>query len=356
MPDIAPPALSRIKYIIHHRSDNTPPRYQCVHFITYGLHYGPPDILFPILSLDLSKHEPPPDPLCARLTGLDDELQHSFLSFPANKAEFHTAWATLWRKMKREPQGSCVVVKINCMAGMHRSVAMAERLAEQVRLRDGFRAECLHLDLAKGADVRDGVKVRRVREISPTRRRGSERGEGRAREEARVSESEIRVWRVREASPTRGLAGERDEDVPRRGPVRERGEGRAREEARLGESEIRVKRFREAPPITGRASERDEGKAREKARVDETEIRVRRVRETSPTRGRKSERGEGRTRGEARVSENGPRAAVPPTRDIKTVSWVTSVPVREPHRRQREIGDRAAGSARRNEERRCLSS
>lgn len=70
--------------------------------------------------------------------------------------------------MERELRGKCVVVLINCTAGMHRSVAMAERLAERVGMREGFKAECLHLDLAKGADVQDRIRATRVTERSET--------------------------------------------------------------------------------------------------------------------------------------------------------------------------------------------
>lgn len=291
--------------------------------------------------------------------------------------------------------GGCVAFVINCTAGRHRSVAMAERLAEQVRLRDGFRAECLHLDLAKGADLeylelaRVEAAVGGMEEDVPRRGRVSERDRRKLREEARVSESEIRVRRVGEASPTRGWVSERGEGTAReKARVSGRDEGRGREGVRVSEDEIRVRHVRKASPTRGQGSERDEAKS---ARVSEKETRIWRFRHVSPTRGRSRERDEGRPREEARVSKMGearPREEVRVSEryegrlrhqreearvhkveelrrakdqdqgvhsrrsEKKTVSWGTSVPVRESHRRRGEDGDESVGPARRDEERR----
>lgn len=149
------------KYIVRHRQGSERHLRHCVHFITFGLLYGPTKIRFPtILTLDLSNHLPPPQHLCERFTGLHREVAKSFFSVEANEAEFHRALGKLERRMKREPLGGCVAVRINCMAGMHRSVAMANRLAEEVSRWDGFKAQCLHLDLGKGADPRDETAER----------------------------------------------------------------------------------------------------------------------------------------------------------------------------------------------------
>ena len=51
-----------------------------------------------------------------------------------------------------------VVVLVKCMQGMHRSVAMAERLADEVRRWRGVLVRCEHLDLgeAVGSMVQRG--------------------------------------------------------------------------------------------------------------------------------------------------------------------------------------------------------
>ena len=146
----------------HHESKNTRNR-PCVHFITFGSSYGPTkvDDSFPtILRLDLSKLEPPPQHLCERFTGQDDEIVKSFFSNDKNEEEFIRNWEKLKQRMK-ERGGGCVAALINCTAGRHRSVAMAERLATAVRSWDGCRAECVHLDIRKGRKVQagHGVKV-----------------------------------------------------------------------------------------------------------------------------------------------------------------------------------------------------
>lgn len=179
-----------MKHLHGHESHLRP----CVHFITFGLNHGPVQIRFPtILSLDLSKHLPPPEHLCSRFNGLHPIIVHSFFSIEANEAEFHRALAELRGTVKAMPQGGCVAYAINCTAGRHRSVAMAERLKDEVRHRYGYKAECLHLDLMKGGDVRDENLARvdaweRLEDM-PERGRRRSRYEEPARSEARVREN-----------------------------------------------------------------------------------------------------------------------------------------------------------------------
>ncbi|CAD6592868.1 MAG: hypothetical protein ASARMPREDX12_006537 [Alectoria sarmentosa] len=142
-------------FSIRHREGKETRVRPCVHFVAYGRNHGPPQIRFPtVLTLDLSKNEPPPERLCGRLTGLDYEIADSFFSFESNDLEFYNALNEIQHQMKSRPRGGCVAVLINCMEGIHRSVAMAERLARAVRSRDGPKAECLHLDLGKGMKIR----------------------------------------------------------------------------------------------------------------------------------------------------------------------------------------------------------
>lgn len=145
------------QYIVRHPKGNGPCPRHCVHFITFGLSYGSAEVhgCPLILELDLSKHQPPQKHLCEEFTGRNREVAENFFSVPANEEEFHRALGELEQRMKREPQGGCVAVLINCTAGMHRSVAMAERLAEAVWSWGGFGAECLHLDLWKGMTIQE---------------------------------------------------------------------------------------------------------------------------------------------------------------------------------------------------------
>ncbi|KAL9074451.1 MAG: hypothetical protein Q9161_002239 [Pseudevernia consocians] len=156
MPDADLPdkKLPVTKFILRHPEGNEARTCPCVHFITFGRDYGKTKVLFPtVLTLDLCEYEPPPPHLCEKFTGLDDEIVDSFFSIPANESKFHEALAELRETIKLRSQRGCVAYVINCTAGMHRSVSMARRLAREVRKVDGFKTECLHLDLAKGIDA-----------------------------------------------------------------------------------------------------------------------------------------------------------------------------------------------------------
>lgn len=186
------------KFIVRHPKGNGA-RSACVHFITFGRNYGPTQVdgRFPtILSLDLSHHLPPPPHLCESLTGLDEKLSESFFSIRENKEQFRITLDMLEQKMRLEPQGACVAVLINCRAGMHRSVAMAEKLAMEVRRWDGFKAECMHLDVGKGEQMQ-AENVARVAEMGssegiPARERRHSRHKASVTSEAQVSDKRRR--------------------------------------------------------------------------------------------------------------------------------------------------------------------
>lgn len=184
-------------YTIRHRESNGTRDRPCVHFITYGLHYGPTKIRFhTVLRLNLSDHKPPPQHLCDEFTGLDDEIVDSFFSIPANEEEFQSALSKLKKRVKLKRLQDCVAVEINCNAGRHRSVAMAERLAEAVRRWHGFKAECLHLDLEKGLKMQKEKATTGGATEMPDNvgARGHRRSEHKTevRPEARVSEKRLR--------------------------------------------------------------------------------------------------------------------------------------------------------------------
>ena len=172
--------------------------HSCVHFLTYGLSYGPADVKdVPVLfDLDLSKHWAPPSHLCDEYTGLHEVLADSFFSVQSNKDAYDKALRILWRELRQVwkvgPSGSCVACKIHCNIGRHRSVAMAERLARTVGRWDGFQVECLHLDILKGMENRAENEVRveaaEVPEGNLARGRTRSRHQTQAMSETQVSE------------------------------------------------------------------------------------------------------------------------------------------------------------------------
>lgn len=102
--------------------------------------------------------EPPPQGLCNVMTGIDWELADSFFSNPDNE-DFY------WETMEDLEEiifhgdlahdGSDVAVLINCVAGIHRCVAMAERLAGAVESWRGFFVDCNHMQLEQAIRVRE---------------------------------------------------------------------------------------------------------------------------------------------------------------------------------------------------------
>ena len=199
MPDKVLPVA---KYFVRHSVDNGAHIRSCVHFITYGLSYGPTSVIgFPLLfDLNLSKHQPPPEDLCDRYDGLDKVLADSFFSIRANEDEYHTAVAKIKEALDQvwrlKPPGGCVACLIHCNIGRHRSVAMAERLARKVRSWDGHKAECLHLDLRKGRKTRPESAARvnptEVSEYKPARGRTRSWHPVKATSETQVSEKRRR--------------------------------------------------------------------------------------------------------------------------------------------------------------------
>lgn len=61
---------------------------------------------------------------------------------------------------RRYASGGCVAVVVNCRIGMHRSVAMAERMARRVRGWEGVRVVVEHLDTDVVRGVRRGERLR----------------------------------------------------------------------------------------------------------------------------------------------------------------------------------------------------
>lgn len=140
-----------VKYIVRHPDGIDARIRACVHFITYGTDYGKTEAkdFNDYLTLDLSHHRLRPHLPLDRLTGQDRELADGFFSIEENDSTYHESWDRLVHRTRTMVPGGCVAFLINCTAGRHRSVAMAERLARKVGNTDGFKAECLHLDLGR---------------------------------------------------------------------------------------------------------------------------------------------------------------------------------------------------------------
>lgn len=128
----------------------------CIYILTYGAgNSGPPSLSVPIIQrVDCSHLRAPAARLCDRLTGLDDELADTFFSYPENEVFFWRQLQKLEDTVVSDPRaprnGMCVAVLVNCAAGMHRSVATAERLAAEVEEWGRFDVDVEHLDLEEG--------------------------------------------------------------------------------------------------------------------------------------------------------------------------------------------------------------
>ena len=156
------------KYIVRHGAGDEKRVRPCVHFITFGEYYGEAEAVdfHVVIKLNLVQHLAPPQHLCKDFTGQDRQIAQSFFAIPANEAAYRDALATLRKEIEREMEkklkGRCIAFLINCTLGRHRSVAMAERLAETVGRWGGYRSECLHLDLMKARNEEAQTPIRAV--------------------------------------------------------------------------------------------------------------------------------------------------------------------------------------------------
>lgn len=122
-----------------------------------------------LIHLDLSGVQTPPRHLLQRYTGASFELARSFFSLPGHEDLYHNCLRSLEDELDirlsdpRERPGGCVAVVVNCRSGMHRSVAMVERLARDVEegwLRDWVEVVVEHLDTDTDRAVRRAQRVR----------------------------------------------------------------------------------------------------------------------------------------------------------------------------------------------------
>ncbi len=136
----------------------------CMHFYTYGQSLRPePRLLYPtIIRVNCAKLEPPANHICEGHTGLDSKVADIFFSDSTNEARFREALDQIQRYLdKHDDHIGCVAIMVSCYYGVHRSVAMAERLATVVERWTGLSVHCRRLDLGKGIERQQRAKKRR---------------------------------------------------------------------------------------------------------------------------------------------------------------------------------------------------
>ena len=130
--------------------------------LTWAEEYGfPINPYRVILEVDCSQLPAPPKYLCRQYTGLDPEIADSFFSVYENENTYQRALdeleLILGSHRRRRSLHSYVMVLVSCRAGMHRIVAMAEELAEELGKWEAIRVKCEHYDLE------DRIRARRER-------------------------------------------------------------------------------------------------------------------------------------------------------------------------------------------------
>ena len=140
-----------------------------IRLFTYGQMYGTPKMKGTrvIYTVDCSDLPSPPRSLCKILTGLDRQIAEDFWSYSVNRKRYNQALDDIENILlnisgRRQPLG----IGVFCVAGTHRSVAMAERLA---RCMSGWKGvwirNVVHFDLA--AEEERALRRERLRKKSP---------------------------------------------------------------------------------------------------------------------------------------------------------------------------------------------
>ena len=112
-----------------------------------------------LVHVDCVNTEPPPLELREKYTGVDKELADVYWSNPLHVKLREETLDKLEVDILNGPfqQGGCAAVVVNCMSGAHRSVAMAEKLADEIEKWDRIVVHREHLDT--------DVLTRKTREI-----------------------------------------------------------------------------------------------------------------------------------------------------------------------------------------------
>lgn len=104
-----------------------------------------------LMTINCSRLHAPPFGLQTRYTGLDHQISSGFFSHSRNEDAYEEALDQLYNSVKcwtpKSDLGEEMAVLVKCTMGMHRSVAMAEKLAEEVARWKGVKVFCEHLDL-----------------------------------------------------------------------------------------------------------------------------------------------------------------------------------------------------------------
>lgn len=84
--------------------------------------------------VDCSRLQPPSPATCARFTGLEPEVVQAVFSNKTTNSLYATVLHTLKHEIRHWDfrEGRYLVVPVACRAGVHRSVAMAERIARTI--------------------------------------------------------------------------------------------------------------------------------------------------------------------------------------------------------------------------------
>ena len=101
-----------------------------------------------LVHVDCVQTEPPPLELREKYTGVDKELADVYWSNPLHVKLREETLDRLELKILDGPfqRGGCAAVVVNCMSGAHRSVAMAEKLADEIERWDRIVVHREHLD------------------------------------------------------------------------------------------------------------------------------------------------------------------------------------------------------------------
>lgn len=105
-----------------------------------------------ILNISCVSMQPPPQALCVRFSGRDRELSDWLFARREYRVKYGHALEKIadaverWRP-RRHGQRFCAIVK--CMHGMHRSVAMADKLAREVSRWDGVKVSVEYVLLSQ---------------------------------------------------------------------------------------------------------------------------------------------------------------------------------------------------------------
>lgn len=144
------------------------PRAPTLHitFLSYADALGPPRLRVPtLLTINCLSLHAPSFRLQKRYTGLDRPLAAAVFARSRNEDAYQRALDRIFAHVRHywtttpcssssssergaEREGE-VAILVKCVRGMHRSVAMAERLAGEVGRWRGVRVSCEHLDLGE---------------------------------------------------------------------------------------------------------------------------------------------------------------------------------------------------------------